>query len=113
LRGRAKNSIPIYEVISVPCFEYWLLLHFVDSTRPYNRVGSKSAGDLLLSEVRGHIQDYNKGHRSIFEITKPNLKIATTRARKFLIQQTESSTDNPSTNMHELVEYLSNIKTKK
>ncbi|MFO9208400.1 RloB family protein, partial [Legionella pneumophila serogroup 1] len=43
LQKRVKKSIPIYAITSVPCFEYWILLHYVDTASPYNGVGSKSA----------------------------------------------------------------------
>ena len=113
IRQRANKSVPIYSIASVPCFEYWLLLHFVDSTRPYNSAGSKSPGDLLLSEIKSHIKDYQKGCKDIFDKTKPYLQVAIARARKISTQQEINGTDNPSTNMHELVEYLSSIKNNK
>lgn len=113
LRERIKNVIPIYGITSVPCFEYWILLHFVDSARPYNRAGKKSPGDLLLSEIKNYIKDYHKGHKDIFNVTKHKLKIALDCAKKIYAQQEENGTDNPSTNMYELIEYLENIKNKK
>lgn len=112
LRERSRNSIPIYSITSVPCFEYWLLLHFIDSTKPYNKTGNKSSGELLFSEISNYIKNYYKGHQSIFEMTKENLQIAINRSKKIYEQQAKQGTDNPSTNMHELIEYLSNIKKK-
>lgn len=110
LRERSRNSVPIYAITSVPCFEYWLLLHFVISTRPYIKNGKKSAGDQLFSEIKSYIKDYHKGHTDIFEKTKFNLNIAITRAKQIYEQQLENGTDNPSTRVYELIEYLSKIK---
>lgn len=110
LRERSRNSIPIYSITSVPCFEYWLLLHFIDSTRPYHKTGSKSSGDLLLSEISNHIKNYYKGHVNIFEMTKEHLETAINRAKRICEQQASHGTDNPSTNMYELIEYLRSIK---
>lgn len=109
-RGRKINSIPIYAINSVPCFEYWLLLHYVESDRPYEKVGSKSAGDQIVSELKKHIPGYSKGHENIFEITKPNLKNAIGSAKRISGQQKKNGSDNPFTNFYELVEYLKGIK---
>jgi hypothetical protein len=113
IRQRPNKSIPIYSIVSVPCFEYWLLLHFIDSARPYNTASNKSPGDLLLNEIKSHIKDYQKGCKDIFYKTKPYLQVAIARARKISMQQEINGTDNPSTNMYELVEYLSSIKNNK
>lgn len=106
-----KNYKKIYAITSVPCFEYWILLHYRDSSKPYKAAGSKSAGDRLESEVKIYIPDYHKGHKSIFEITKPYLDLAIDRANRIDAQQKTAGTDNPSTKMHELIEYL--IRSKK
>lgn len=110
LRTRSRNSIPIYSITSVPCFEYWLLLHFIDSARPFEKTGNKSSGEVLLNEIGNYIKNYYKGHKNIFEMTKANLEIAINRAKRICEQQANHGTDNPSTNMYELIEYLRNIK---
>ncbi|MFO9238944.1 RloB family protein [Legionella pneumophila serogroup 1] len=112
LQKRVKKSIPIYAITSVPCFEYWILLHYVDTASPYNGVGSKSAGDILLSEVKTHIGNYDKGQKNIYELTKSSLQIAISRAKRINLQNKKIDSDNPSTNMYELVEYLFNLKNK-
>lgn len=110
IHAHYQNGIPIYAITSVPCFEYWLLLHFIDSSRPYKPVGKKSAGDQLVSAVKKYIPDYHKGHKSIFDITKHNLNIAVTRAKKIEKLQRSNRSDNPSTKVYQLVTYLQNIK---
>ncbi len=110
LRERKRNPIPIFAITSVPCFEYWLLLHFVESTKPYNNSGGKSAGDAVKSEIKKYISNYHEGYESVFEETKKHLSTAITRARRIKNQQGLNKTDNPSTNFFELIEYLKNIK---
>ncbi len=110
LRHRSRNPIPIDYITSVPCFEYWLLLHFTDSTRPYNKTENKSSGDLLLSEITRYLNTYHKGHENIFAMTKDRLSIAIKRSKRIYSEQKKQGTDNPSTNMHELIEYLMNLK---
>jgi hypothetical protein len=109
-RNKKANKIPIYAITSVPCFEYWLLLHFIESTRPYARAGSKSAGDQLLSSIKEYMPEYNKGYVNIYEITKDKINIAIERAKKIDVQQEKNGTDNPSTKFYQLVEYLRNLK---
>lgn len=61
LRENKKNAIPIYAITSVPSFEYWILLHFEDTRRPYE--DSKQ----LLNELKKYIKDYQKDSEDIFE----------------------------------------------
>lgn len=110
LREKKKNSVPIFAITSVPCFEYWLLLHFVESTKPYNNSGSKSAGDILKNEMKKYITNYHEGHDSVFQITKKYLSTAIARAKRIRDQQESNKTDNPSTNFFELIEYLQGVK---
>lgn len=105
-----KNSIPLYVIISIPCVEYWFLLHYIETDRPYVSVGNKTAGEILKSELKKHIPEYDKGRIDVFEKTKSFLQLAIKRAKRVKTQQEQNGTDNPSTNMHELIEYLMNIK---
>lgn len=110
-RTRKTNKIPIHAITSVPCFEYWLLLHFVDTASPYVKT-NKSVGDQVLSQIKEHIRDYKKGQKNIFSLTKDKLETAISRARKIDDQQRGNKTDNPSTKIYDLVEYLKNVKKK-
>ena len=109
---KKKSPIPIYAITSVPCFEYWILLHFEDTTRPYKAAGKKSAGDQLISAVRRHLPKYCKGDKDIFESTYKNLNIAIKRAEKIDTLQQKNGTDNPSTQVYKLVKYLRNLDSK-
>ncbi|HAT1994491.1 RloB family protein [Legionella pneumophila serogroup 1] len=113
LRERRHNPIPIYAIASVPCFEYWLLLHFVESTRLYTSTGEKSASELVCDDVRHYIRDYQKNNVNIYHITKQHLTIAIDRAKRLRQNQSDIGTDNPSTNMYELIEYLEQIQRRK
>ncbi|HHT9962479.1 TPA: RloB domain-containing protein, partial [Legionella pneumophila] len=61
---------------------------------------------MLLSEVKTHIGNYDKGQKNIYELTKSSLQIAISRAKRINLQNKKIDSDNPSTNMYELVEYL-------
>ena len=94
---------------SVPCFEYWLLLHFVFSTRPYIAQPDNSAGRQLLTELQGHLLGYHKGSSDVFGELLDRLDTAKQNAARGLEQMQAAGTDNPSTRVHLMVEYLQRI----
>jgi hypothetical protein len=101
------KGISIHAITSVPCFEYWILLHFEHTSRPYRTKGKKSPSEQLVSEIKNNwIKNYSKGHKTIFDDTKKHLDIAITRAKRVQQTQAANDTDNPSTKVHELVEFL-------
>lgn len=51
LRGGAR--VPVYVVVSKPCFEYWLLCHFELSDAAFNSAA-------VLARLRGHWPEYQK-----------------------------------------------------
>lgn len=104
-----KKKIPIYAITSIPCFEYWLLLHYEDTSRPFHKKGNKSAGDQLKSALKKYINNYHESDKNIFEITRPYLKQAIDRSKRIDKVQQANKTDNPSTKVYHLVEYLMDI----
>lgn len=107
---RAKPKGRFYFVLSDPCFEFWYLLHFVRSTKPYSPVGRKSAADHLLSELKLHMPGYEKGITDYFASLHERLGTAIKNARIVYQQSKETDCTNPSTEVHLLVEYLINLK---
>lgn len=108
-RERTHKPIPIYAITSVPCFEYWLLLHFVETTHSYTSIGGKTASNFVCAKLKSYFKDYDKSHTNIYQLTKQHLSIAIERAKRLKQQQNKSGFDNPSTNMYELIEYLETI----
>ena len=107
---RARPSKTYVAIPSVPCFEYWLLLHFTYLTRPYMPLDGNSASNQVLADLLGHYPEYRKGLDGVFEELFGNLEDAKSNASRGLIQAQEADTDNPSTYVHVLVEYLQHIK---
>ncbi|RLT88008.1 RloB family protein [Ketobacter sp. GenoA1] len=99
-----------FTISSVPSFEYWLLLHFVYSTRPYTALPGNSSGNQVLTELKNYISDYEKGRRTIFSELIEQLEQAKNYAKRALQESERNQTDNPSTRVHELVEVLQNLK---
>jgi len=111
IQSNANNGTPIHAIPSAPCFEYWILLHFKETTKPYKPKRKKSTGDQLKSELKKHIKDYHEADKDLFKKTSPHLKRAIARAKRIDKSQKANGTDNPSTKVYELVEYLKNIKS--
>jgi hypothetical protein len=108
LPGKGK----LYAANSAPCFEYWLLLHFIYTTRPFYATGKKSICDQVIVELKKHFPNYQKGNQGIFEKVKDKTDTAIQRAKRVeqYHEDNATETDNPSTRIYELVEYLQNLK---
>ncbi|MBF0487139.1 MAG: RloB domain-containing protein [Nitrospirae bacterium] len=92
-------------ITSVPCFEFWLLLHFKYTSKPYQS-NKKSVCDCVTDDLKKYIPDYDEGSRDTFENTKNHLDNAFDHAEKLEIDRESAGTDNPSTNVHHLIKYL-------
>jgi hypothetical protein len=97
-------------ITSIPCFEYWLLLHFEYSTRPYNPLPENSSCHQALHDLRRYLPHYSKGRQDTFTELQGRLEVAKNNARRALMASEANGTDNPSTHVHELVEFLQKIK---
>jgi hypothetical protein len=103
---------PFHAVTSIPCFEYWLLLHFGFTDQPYNGVGRKSAADCLIAELRTKpgFENYGKGQKGIYALLKDKLPTAMKGALRGMKAAEETGEENPSTRVHELVIGLQNLR---
>ena len=115
--GEALNLIKTYKkveiIASYPCFEFWLLLHFGYNRKPYAAVGKHSAADLLIKDLRTHsgLEKYDKGEdMKIFELLLGNLFAEARRiAPKVLTEAIASEEMNPSTRVHELLDFFEKL----
>lgn len=110
IRGTRLKKATIHAITSIPCFEVWILLHFVYTTRSFHTAGSASNCDLVVSEIKHHIPDYQKGSKDIFATVADKMDTAIANAKKLENFHKTSGTDNPSTKVYELVEYLQDLK---
>ncbi len=110
---RLRNMEPkgiFVAITSVPAFEYWFLLHYTNSAKPYVAKGSKSAGDNLISDLKKYLPDYTKNRKDIFSTLIDRIETAKTNAASVLRGAEKTGAFNPSTRVHKLVYYLQNIK---
>lgn len=99
-----------HSINSVPSFEFWLLLHFRYTDRPFHATGRASAGDEVLKELKNYIPDYQKGKPKLFSALVDRLDIACRNTKKVLAACEQNATDNPSTRVHILVDELRRLK---
>jgi len=88
--------------VSVPAFEYYLLLHFEYTTSPCTSAQA-------LSRLKKHIRGYAKGKKDIFAVVRDKLETAKSNARKSLNAARKSGSDNPLTEAHGLVEFMQSM----
>ncbi|MBP5789528.1 MAG: RloB domain-containing protein, partial [Neisseriaceae bacterium] len=99
------------DIVSVPCFEYWYLLHFDPTTKPFQKSPkTNSLSKQVIDELKQYIPDYEKSNRNMFQQLVEKLPFAIKNAEKSLAEAEKNQTDNPSTKVHLLVEYLQELK---
>lgn len=106
LRPIDKQLLTIDLIVSTPSFEYWLLLHFEYSARPF-----ASAAE-VTRELRRHVTDYDKADLAIFGKVASGVEIAVERVGQLKRDLEISGSARPNTDMHTLVEQLSSMTTK-
>ena len=97
-------------ITSWPCFEFWILLHFNYSSAAFEASGGRSPCSNVIVELRNHIPAYSKGHASIFDDLIPYFQIALENAKHLAKDNAATGSSNPSTKVHELVEYLAKLR---
>ncbi len=95
---------------SVPCFEYWILPHFFYTTRYFSSSAGRSACQQVVKSLKKYLPFYEKGDKITFGQLMEKIEFAKANAQKSLEAAKKSNTDNPTTRVHNLVEYLQNIK---
>lgn len=99
----------IVDASSQPCFEIWILLHYIMTTADFkdcNGVGKA---------IKGHLKTYSKktftGEKLYFELKEKTIS-AIRNAKSLKAQNKSNDRANPATNIHLLVEELLNISKK-
>jgi hypothetical protein len=109
---RLAGGATLHAITSVPCFEIWFLLHFTYTARPFSAAGDDSNCTLVIKGLdrKGRIRGYEKGSKDIFNVLSDKTETAIRNAEKLENFHKTSQTDNPSTKVHELVQYLKGLK---
>ena len=91
---RASNGAQIASAVSVPCFEYWLLLHFKNTNKSYRAVAAgSSACKQVIQELQKHLPNYDKAKPSTWRICHELRADACWNAKRATAASGTSSTD--------------------
>jgi len=110
-RSRPVRGGKIFKITSVPCIEYWLLLHFERTDAPLGTVKN------TITKLKKYIPDYNEDKKRIdsdrFQLLCANngIERATKWANQLQKQAEQFNSDDPTTRMFELMESLNPIKS--
>ncbi len=108
--ARQEPEGTFFSATSVPCFEYWLLLHFEYTTKPYSATQSSTSAEEVIKDLRRYMPDYNKGDTQIYTNLRAQLDFAKANAERSLEQAASAHTDNPTTNVFNLIDVLLQLK---
>ncbi|WP_083900741.1 RloB family protein [Azospirillum sp. B4] len=97
---RKRGTIKITAIKSNPCFEYWVLLHFEFTTKPFVAEKGRSCCDALVSKIKEHIPEYNKGKIDLMSQLVNNAEVAIQRSEESLSLSRGDGSENPSTYVH-------------
>ena len=111
-RKKLRKKHSIHAITSVPCFEFWILLHYRMTTQSFYS-DSGSACETVIHEVKKYIPKYEKAARKLFPMTEKKLDAGIENAEIVLKHCQSAGTDDPSTKIHELVLYLKKLKQEK
>lgn len=100
----------LFAITSVPCFEIWVLLHFVYTTAAFVAAGGRSACDNVIGAIRGHMPEYQKALTGVFAQLQSRLEVALTHGNRLAQHNGDTGSHNPATRIHELVTYLMELK---
>jgi len=99
---------------SVPCFEYWILMHYTPSSQSFNANRNSPCRQLISTALRTHVPGYQKADRAFArEIIAGKLATARHSSAITLQRAVNAGTDDPSTKMHLLVDELEHLKINK
>lgn len=98
---------------SWPCFEFWFLLHFCFTRRPYEQAHGTSSAENCIRDLRQYWPDYEKALVGSFNYLRCRVEDARRHAVRAQEDARNTGEYNPSTEVHDLVTYLENIRENK
>jgi hypothetical protein len=108
----ARSCAKVSMIVSHPCYEFWLYLHFQYSRKAYMRSGGASPGQQMLRALKQleGMAEYDKGKvHNLFQVLLPRLPQAILNAEKAAAEAKEVGEPNPSTGIHLLLEEFESL----
>ena len=87
-----------------------MLLHFKYSTAPVVASGNRTACENVVANIRRNLPAYDKAFGGVFEQLWPLLDTAITHGDRLALHNEQAGSENPATEVHELVKYLRSLK---
>lgn len=103
LANRERNPLPIEEIISVPCFEVWVLLHFERSDAPFG-----SCEEVIRRIRDRHMAGYEKADAAVAKQLMVNVEAALTNA-DWLEPRAANNDYNPYTSVHRVLRHFESV----
>jgi hypothetical protein len=100
LRRLDGKFISVELIASRPCFEFWLLLHFEYSLRPYRTAAE------VVTDLRRHLTDYDKANPLLYQQVSVGLDQAIERVGRLKQELTNTGATVPDTDLLQLIEQL-------
>ncbi len=97
LRNAAGDTTQVQMIASCPSIEFWLLLHFEYSARPFQNSAEAQRA------LRAHLPDYRKNDRDIFRKTVTGFDLACQRVQQLKEELRANGGTAPDTDMPLLV----------
>ncbi len=100
LKHITGRQVTVELIVTRPCFEFWLLLHF-EYVAP-----SLLTADSALDLLRRHVTDYHKADRTVFKKVEAGLDRAMIHAARLRADIAKVGVQSPDTDMTLLIEML-------
>lgn len=100
---RTRSPVPVKEAVSIPCFEIWVLMHFIQTDAPFGR-----CGEVIARIDRDYVHGYEKTDRKIAEHLMNRLDDAIRNA-EWLESRAPDNDNNPYTSAHHVVSHFANV----
>ena len=106
LSTQKTKPIPIYESVSIPCFEFWILLHYQRTDKSFS-----SSNEIIDTLLNQHLKCYKKNDDQLSKELVSKVDIAIQNAI-WLENLEHILNENPMTNVHHLVQKMQIFKLK-
>ncbi len=106
LAGRKNKPLPVRDAISIPCFEFWVLLHHERTDAPFNRCAD------VIERLREHMPGYEKADVTIARQLMSRLQNALENAA-WVETEAEHTGYNPYTSVHHVLRHFAQVADQK
>ncbi|PZO79829.1 MAG: hypothetical protein DI626_11470, partial [Micavibrio aeruginosavorus] len=100
----APNGKSLHIISSIPCFEYWVLLHYTYTTKHLKNCAAVIKELRNIPELKKYDKKSSDFSRNLHKIIGGRIDTAMSHAKRSLKEAADTGTDNPSTHIHILIE---------